>query len=84
MDEQDEALAQQLEEQIEQGGRACAFGDEAAPEGQGEADDSQELDFMQAMNAYRAAKASGDRARTEEAERALQDLVRGELRERGC
>lgn len=82
MDEQDEELAQRLRAQIEAGGRATAFGDEGTP-ADGD-DDAQELDFMRVMNAYRAAKASGDRDRTAQAEQALQAFVRGELSERGC
>ena len=38
-----------------------------------------ETDFFRAMNAYRAARASGDREATEQAERHLQEVVRGEL-----
>lgn len=45
-----------------------------------------ELDFLTAMQAYRRAKDSGDRAAIAEAERALQEQVRAELQQRegGC
>lgn len=50
------------------------------------ADLQSELDFLTAMQAYRRAKDSGDRAAIAEAERALQEQVRAELQQRegGC
>lgn len=43
-----------------------------------------ETDFFRAMNAYRAARSSGDREAMEQAERHLQEVVRGELTGEQC
>lgn len=64
------ALGQQGTPVVEQG----AAGDTASAE-----DNPLETDFFRAMNAYRAARSSGDREAMEQAERHLQDVVRGEL-----
>lgn len=49
---------------------------------QGDVPDAEDLQslFFQAMNAYRAARNSGDREAMAEAERILHDVVRDELR----
>ncbi len=51
----------------------------------GEKDAASETDFLSAMNAFRRAKASGDRDAIAAAERHLQEVVRQEMRDvEGC
>lgn len=61
---------------------AAALGQQGTPvvgDAPAEEDNPLETDFFRAMNAYRAARNSGDREAMEQAERHLQDVVRGEL-----
>jgi hypothetical protein len=62
---------------------AASAGATAAPEPAAEADDglAGEADFLQALNAYRSARQSGDREAMRAAERHLQEVTRAELME---
>lgn len=77
-DTTNEELAEQFKAMLEGSDRPTAFGDEPAAQ-----DDSgaSELDFLNAMRAFRAARNSGDPDKIAEAEERLRSVVRGELTE---
>ena len=77
MDKGDELLAEALRQELRDSGRKMASSlDDEADEGGA---------FFEALEAFRAARRSGDKARTAAAERALQDVVRSEMaRDEGC
>ena len=79
-DTTNEELAEQFKAMLMGSDRPTAFGDEPAVQ-----DDSgaSELDFLNAMRAFRAARNSGDPDKIAEAEEHLRSVVRGELTE-GC
>lgn len=80
MDESDEMLAETLRQELVGSGRKTAFdaGDAGDEGDEGSA-------FFEALEAFRAARRSGDKARTAAAERALQDVVRAEMaRDESC
>lgn len=80
MDESDEQLAEALRQELMGSGRKTAFGSDDTDAGDDEGDA-----FFEALETFRAAKRSGDKAATAAAERALQDVVRGEMaRDEGC
>ena len=92
MDELDAQLIEQLKEGLAAQGLPTAFGDESveaevpevpeAPETAPQEDDLEgvlESDFFRAMNAFRAARASGDPERIAASEEAWRQVVRGEL-----
>ena len=80
MDESDASLAEALRQELVSAGRRTAFG----PNDAGPGDDEGGA-FFEALETFRAAKRSGDTARTAAAERALQDVVRAEMaRDEGC
>lgn len=90
MDQSDERLIDQLKDDLRKQGYATAFDAEKEAGSQTDAapaadDESGELDFMKAVNAFRAAKRCGDPSKVAAAERALQDFVRNEMRaNEGC
>ena len=77
MDESDERLAETLRQELMGSGRKTAFGpDDAGDEGGA---------FFDALEAFRAAKRTGDKDEVAAAERALQQVVRNEMtREESC
>lgn len=81
-------LGRQLAEQLMGGDMPVALdGDSRADSGNAEAADEQnplETNFFRAINAFRAARSSGDAAEIAAAERRLQDVVRGELTGEAC
>ena len=87
MDELDAQLIEQLKEGLAAQGLPTAFGNEGAeapeaPETAPQEDDLEgvlESDFFRAMNAFRAARASGDPERIAASEEAWRQVVRGEL-----
>ncbi len=75
LDESDEQLARELMGCLSQTGYQTAFGDDAK-----DADaDAGFDDFFSALNAFRAARASGDARAEAEAEDHLREVVRAEL-----
>ena len=78
MDADDELLARELRASLEGSGRKTAFED-AVGKAAGTDDNPLESDFFRALNAFRAARTSGDREAMAAAERHLQDVVRAEL-----
>ena len=89
MDRSDELLVSQLKESLAGGAYKTAFqddatGDDAGEQEQAEQDNPLGTDFFKAINAYRAARTSGDAKAMSEAERHLQDVVRGELLGNRC
>jgi hypothetical protein len=92
MDESDRRLVEALRAGLAEGRYEVGTGDDqpaasvgatAAPEPAAEADDglAGEADFLQALNAYRSARQSGDREAMRAAERHLQEVTRAELME---
>ena len=80
MDESDASLAEALRRELVGSGRRTAFGP-----GNANPKDDEGGAFLAALEAFRAAKRSGDTARTAAAEHALQDVVRAEMaRDEGC
>ncbi len=87
MDELDAQLIEQLKEGLAAQGLPTAFGNEGAeaPEASIAAPEEDDLegvlesDFFRAMNAFRAARASGDPERIAASEEAWRQVVRGEL-----
>lgn len=81
MDERDQQLAEELRASLEQGGYRTAFEnqtEEAADSALG-VENPLESDFFKAINAFRAARSSGDKDAIDKAEEHLRDVVRGEL-----
>lgn len=78
MDEQNEMLAQQLKESLEQGGYRTAFGNDTPQEAPAD-DNPLESDFFKAINAFRAARSTDDKDAIAQAEERLRAVVRGEL-----
>lgn len=85
MDRSDEQLVSQLKESLAGGMYQTAFAeDEAGDVAEVEDDNPLGTDFFKAINAYRAARTSGDADAVAKAERHLQDVVRGELLGERC
>lgn len=82
MNQSNEELAFQLRDTLMGGPRRTAFGDEVAQPADGE--NPLETDFFRAMNAFRAARSSGDREAMERAEEHLRQVVRAELTGEDC
>lgn len=78
LDESDEALVRQLKVALSQG--RYEVGTEQGQDG-GEPSGGGGGRFLEAMNAYRAARAGGDREEIARAERALQEATRADLEE---
>ena len=74
LDESDEQLARELMGCLSQTGYQTAFGNEADSDTDAGFDD-----FFTALNAFRAARASGDARAEAEAEDRLREVVRAEL-----
>lgn len=100
MDESDRLLADRLRQELESQGKACSFAagmtetagvaadapttGHGGPDGK-DPDDQDEMDFLQAMERFRAARRGGDPAELAAAERDLQDFVRTEMaRKESC
>ncbi len=82
MDSSDEELARQLRDALMGGPRRTSFGDEAdEPPVE---DNPLETDFFRAMNAFRAARSSGDPEAMARAEEHLRQVVRSELTGEDC
>ena len=82
LDESDEQLAHELMGMLSQTGYKVALGNQEANEGEGTSGSSEPEafdDFFSALNAFRAARASGDKEAEAAAENHLRDVVRGEL-----
>ena len=79
MDASDELLVSQLKESLAGGEYQTAFEEDAT-----EDDNPLGTDFFKAINAYRAARTSGDADSMAEAQRHLQDVVRAELLGQRC
>jgi hypothetical protein len=77
MDKSDEQLVNQLKGVLLAQGASTAFGDEPRPTAS--EDDAQGAAFFQALNAFRAARAAGDRDAMAEAEARMQAAARAEL-----
>ena len=77
MDASDEQLVKELKGLLGLTGFRSALDDEAKDEESSEEEGFG--DFFAAMNAFRAARASGDKAAEAEAEEHLREVVRGEL-----
>ncbi len=92
MDRSDEMLVAQLKESLAAGTRKTAFAEDAAKETQDDAphanlepdENPLETDFFKAMNAFRAARTSGDPEAMARAEEHLRNVVRGELTGEDC
>jgi hypothetical protein len=81
MAQENDELAQELKGLLGQTGLKSALDDEPQDDAP---DNPLETDFFKAMNAFRAARTSGDREAMEAAERHLQEVVRGELTGEAC
>ena len=79
MSQDNDELAQELKGLVGQTGLRSALDDDVQDE-----DNPLETDFFKAMNAFRAARTSGDRDAMAAAERHLQQVVRGELTGEAC
>ena len=79
MSQDNDELAQELKGLLGQTGLRSALDDDVQDE-----DNPLETDFFKAMNAFRAARTSGDRDAMAAAERHLQQVVRGELTGEAC
>lgn len=83
MDQNDQALVDKLKGELAKQGMKTAFAEDAPAAG--EKNEDSEVDFLSAMNAFRKAKASGDKDAIAAAERHLQEVVRQEMRDfEGC
>lgn len=79
MTQSNEELAEQLKGLLGQTGLGTAFEGEQTAEDQPADENPLETDFFKAINAFRAARSSGDAEKIAEAERRLQGVVRSEL-----
>jgi len=79
MSQDNDELAQELKGLLGQTGLRSALDDDVQ-----DVDNPLETDFFKAMNAFRAARTSGDRDAMAAAERHLQQVVRGELTGEAC
>ncbi len=77
MDASDEQLVKELKGLLGQTGYRSALDDE--PQDEKPSEEEGFGDFFAAMSAFRAARASGDKAAEAEAEERLREVVRGEL-----
>lgn len=79
MDKDDEELAKELRGLLSGSGYKTSFGDEQVDSGS-QSDEAQSYDdFFTALNAFRAARASGDKQAEAAAEDHLREVVRAEL-----
>jgi len=81
MSQDNDELAQELKGLLGQTGLRSALDNDVQDE---DVDNPLETDFFKAMNAFRAARTSGDRDAMAAAERHLQQVVRGELTGEAC
>lgn len=84
MTQSNEELAEQLKGLLGQTGLGTAFEGEQPAEDQPADENPLETDFFKAINAFRAARSSGDAEKIAEAERRLQGVVRSELTGESC
>ena len=79
MDMDDEELARELGGLLSSSGYKVAFGNEQDEKDPDAAEGEPYDDFFTALNAFRAARASGDKQAEAEAEDHLREVVRAEL-----